>query len=56
MEEVIRKNKNDRTTQVARMIQESRMYGKRASTYGKNWIEDYIEYEDGVPVVTLSSI
>jgi len=53
LQEIIRKDHDpiSDTHKIARMVLDSRMYGKRASTYGKAWIEDYIEYEDGVPVV-----
>jgi len=51
LQDVIRKNKRVDATAMAQMILESRMYGKRASTYGKDWVDNYIEYEDGVPVV-----
>lgn len=35
----------------AEMILDSRMYGKRASTYGMNFIEDFLEYDNEVPVI-----
>jgi len=36
---------------VATQILESRMYSKRASTYGEKWVEEHVEYVDGLPMV-----
>jgi DNA polymerase-1 len=51
LQEIIRKTKTEKIIEVAQAVLDSRMYGKRASTYGKSWIENYVEYEDSVSVV-----
>jgi len=47
----IAKKPDTDAAKVATQILESRTYSKRASTYGKKWIDDHVEYEDGLPMV-----
>jgi len=52
LEEFIESKKSPpELVEIARMILDSRMYGKRASTYGLDFITDFIEYDNGVPVI-----
>ena len=37
--------------EIAQQVLLSRMYGKRVSTYGQSLIDDYLEYDNGVPVI-----
>lgn len=51
LEENYLKYPNSIAAKVARNILESRMYGRRASTYGMNFIDDYLEYEEEFPFI-----
>ena len=42
---------NTIAAETARKILESRVYGKRASTYGIDFIEEYLEYENNFPFI-----
>jgi len=45
----IEKYPDAEATKFAQMILDSRMYGKRASTYGMDFIDDFLEYDNEVP-------
>jgi DNA polymerase I len=51
LEKFIYKFPDTEAAQVARDVLDNRMYGKRASTYGTKFIEEYLEYDDGVPII-----
>jgi DNA polymerase-1 len=51
LEENYLKYPNSIAAKVARNILESRMYGRRASTYGMDFIDDYLEYEGDFPYI-----
>jgi len=52
LEEFIENKKSPpELVEIAKMILDSHMYGKRASTYGTEFISDFLEYDNGVPVV-----
>lgn len=51
LESYIEKYPNSEAANAARIILESRMYGKMSSTYGKSFIERYIEYDNEIAVV-----
>ena len=51
LQSYIRKFSDTEAGKAAQAVLDSRMYGKRASTYGTKFIEEYLEYDDGVPVI-----
>lgn len=51
LEEWMRKKPDCEAARVSELVLKSRHYGKMASTYGMNFIEDFIEEVDGVSVI-----
>ncbi len=51
LEKAIRKYPDAEAVELAKKTLESRMYRKRSGTYGANFIKNFLEKDDGVPVI-----
>ena len=51
LEKAIRKYPDTEAAILAKKTLESRMYSKRASTYGANFLDDFVEQEDGIDII-----
>lgn len=51
LSEYIAKHPDDEDCKILSSILDARSYQKMASTYGMNLIDDYMEYEEGYPVI-----
>jgi len=51
LQKLINKFPNTDASKASQDVLDSRMYSKRASTYGAKFIEEYLEHDGGVPVI-----
>jgi DNA polymerase I-like protein with 3'-5' exonuclease and polymerase domains len=51
LSKMIARKSHTEAAKIARQVLDSRMYAKRASTYGLGWIENYLEDEEGIKVI-----
>lgn len=51
LEKYIKRYPETEAARIAMTVLECRKYHKRSSTYGVKWIDEYIEYEAGVPML-----
>ena len=54
LKDAIRKYPDTEAAQLAKQVQESRIYGKRKSTYGRHFSETYAEKENDYHIVTTN--